>query len=1406
MKKFTKSVLFLLLVSIFLGASLFVGCRNPFMPDAPVDAMIPTISVQPKDSTVLSDAKYTVSVSATVTDGGTLSYQWYEANDEKSEGVLIEGETKSSLQSTYILQNNETEKIFYYYVVVTNTNNNATGTKTATVTSTRAKITITKSSSDKEDEKNNAVTPNITTQPLLEQTVSSGENYTVSVSATVTDGGTISYQWYQLDTVDGEGSLINGATSATYTTSYTLQNETEKIFYYYVVVTNTNNNATGTKSATVTSSRAKVTVNNLINAKAPTITEQPKQAEVLNTKEFTVSVAATNDNKGTLSYKWYKTDTVDGEGSLIEGANSDSYTTSIILEDDETTKDFYFYVEITNTYNEATGNKIATVISDRAKITVVKINAQAPVIDIQPKSYDGKKPDTAIELSVAATISDDGDLTYQWYKDNEVISGATSATYQIPDAELEGTSYYYCRVTNSITDNGDGGIKVSSVNSDVVCIYIEEEAPKPDVNPEDQNGSYFPDSGIYSAVDLNGEEAGYGWDTQTWNLGANVNGGDVEFAVYSKNATRLMLEIYEEKWGVDASYYYLMEKGSDDVWRAKIAGIGDGTLYAFRAWGPNWTFDEDWTRGGSNEGFISDVDSKGNRFNPNKVLFDPYAKEISHDKSNPEVLEMVTGTDNPSAIYASGERNLINSKPSREFDTGKFNSKAVVVDNSLYQGKKPNIPQEKAIIYEAHVRGITKHSSSANLSTILNGIEGFENVVDIPAEYQGTYKGAGMLAPYLKALGVNTIELLPVHESDNEHTPDDKSGGNYWSYMTYGYFAPERRYSSDKSYGGPTREFKEMVDAFHEAGIEVYLDVVYNHSGEGGPWYGNLKKWENGVEVDNTNNDGMKTIELTFMRGLDNSTYYSLTKGDKRIMQDDTGCGNNLQCDNPVVRQLILDSLSYWVDYMGVDGYRFDLAPVVGREFDGTNWNYNPNAQLLKDIAALGASKDAEMIAEAWDIGAYGVGTFPAGWGEWNGRYRDFIRDFVGAGKWKNDKGYFSGDVGNFINGDYDNFNDQGGPHKSVNFIVAHDGFTLADLCSYFGAGNSQNGGLEWPFGPSDGGNSDNNSSNFVDWTDETTQKASKRQANRNYTAIQMMSRGVPMIVWGDEFTRTQNGNNNPYNIDSVATWSNYNMINTASPHSVPTGGGGSYHNNFGTFNNAEDVNGNFVFMNYMLKLKASEPALNQADYSVLYNYDSPSGYTSSDVIVHIDGSSVTGGSDYLLMMNMTGGQVNFTVPAAASGKEWVRIVDTQTYFESEFNCWEDSKASVISDSYGVSGWSVVILKEVDEGTGVAGSGSGNEGGSGNTGGTSTVTLSITHDTGYGKSIFVTGTFVEGNSWTVFKEADWNSGNVWTVTVTIPASGTFEWKPVKGTSGSTSPSEWYAGDNLTYPSTTSITW
>lgn len=781
-------------------------------------------------------------------------------------------------------------------------------------------------------------------------------------------------------------------------------------------------------------------------------------------------------------------------------------------------------------------------------------------------------------------------------------------------------------------------------------------------------GYMHPSNGAFSPVD----EAA--WDKGSWELGAHISGGNTTFALYSANATKILLEIYDNKYGSNAKYDYWMKKDSNNVWRAKIKSAPHGTVYAFRCWGPNWEFDKAWTRGGSDKGFKSDVDGNGNRFNPNKVLFDPYAREMTHDKSNKDAL----GSVQDGGMYGTGGVDY-NGVPRRNFDTGKYAPKGYVIKDNTSYGNKPKIPQEKALIYEAHVRGITKHPSSANLNTILSGFDGFGSVSNIPEDKRGTYAGAAMLIPYLKGLGINTIELLPVHETDNDANPDNAPGGNFWGYMTYGFFAPDRRYSSDKSAGGPTKEFKEMVNAFHAAGMEVYLDVVFNHTGEGGVW--GDKKYD--------------TVELTFMHGIDNSTYYSLTD-DKKFYWESTGCGNNMQCDNPVVRQFILDSLKYWITDMGVDGFRFDLATVLGRE-RGKNskgelaWNYNADSKTLKDIVALGNDNDVEMIAESWDTGdsAYQVGNFPNGWGGWNGRYRDAIRSYIGTGN--------RGSVNDFINGDYNNFNKEGGPHKSVNFIVAHDGFTLADLCSYQGKGNAQNQNVGWPFGPSDGGNGDNNTLGFVT---ETTKEKDKRQAARNYIAVQMMSRGVPMIVYGDEFGRTQNGNNNPYNIDSVATWNNYNMINTASPHAIATGGTGeSYHNNFGTFGNSKDKNGNFEFAKYMMKLRSSEPALNQADYSVLYEFKKENGTDNlSDgdrcVWLRIKGSSILEGSDYLVFMNMYTTNVNYAIPTE-SGYSWVRLADTQSYFETDFNCWSSDKVIPCAGTYGVAPWSVVILKKV---------------------------------------------------------------------------------------------------------------
>ena len=762
-------------------------------------------------------------------------------------------------------------------------------------------------------------------------------------------------------------------------------------------------------------------------------------------------------------------------------------------------------------------------------------------------------------------------------------------------------------------------------------------------------------------------------------LGANVKGDKTSFVLYSANATKVLLEIYSKPFGDAVPLYdYWMEKDSNNYWRITLNGNLKNAIYAFRCWGPNWEYSDEWQRGGSSIGFISDCDENGNRFNPNKVVFDPYAKEITHDPSNKDALSHSPSTEKPYNALSTGA-------DFRNYDTGKIAPKGYIISDSTSYGTKPGIPQKDAIIYEAHVRGITKHSSTANLSSLLSGYSQFASVQDIPSEYRGTYKGASYLVPYLKALGINTIELLPVHETDNDANPDDGPGGNFWGYMTFDYFAPDRRYSYDKTPGGPTKEFKEMVKAFHDAGMEVYLDVVYNHSGEGGPWNGSK--------------DNNAQVTIVSMRGIDNSTYYSLVPSDKSAYWETTGCGNNLQCDNPYVRGFILDSLEYWIDEMGVDGFRFDLATVLGREYSSSSsgWDYNLNAETTVKIAELGKAKNVEMIAESWDCGnnSYQVGNFPDGWAGWNGYYRDSIRAFVGNGA---ERAAIS-----YTDGIYGSLNHFGAAEPSVNFVVAHDGFTLADLCSYSGAGNALNGTLTWPFGPSDGGNGDNNS------LGTGTEAASNRQRARNYFAMQMFSAGIPMIVYGDEFGRTQNGNNNPYNIDSVATWNNYSMVATDSPHKVSTGSDGkaecgTYTDKFGKFANTEGKNGNFDFARFVMNERLNNESLRQitgVDAPIeWYSTAGVKGWEDSGCkkAVMINGSGAKNGGTYYMMINMTGYDASFTIPAPSSGKEWTRIVDTGSWAETNCNYWEETDTSYRLDSsgtYSVGPYTVTILKQV---------------------------------------------------------------------------------------------------------------
>ncbi len=796
-------------------------------------------------------------------------------------------------------------------------------------------------------------------------------------------------------------------------------------------------------------------------------------------------------------------------------------------------------------------------------------------------------------------------------------------------------------------------------------------------------GSQHPDQGPFSPVD----EAS--WSRDKSPLGAHIDasagsGGMVAtFAVLSAHATKVLLEIHARPIGEHARYDYWMAKGPDGIWRAKLGSVPVGAYYGYRCWGPNWDFDPTWTRGNSPAGFLLDVDAQGNRFNPNKLLIDPYARELSHDRETPDMKDNFGQNGgmygSGSGIYA-GDNNRLVEVTRREFDTGPWAPKSVLIKDHASFGKKPRVAQKDAIIYETHLKGLTRHPSSARLGDILRGIPGFESVMEVPDSLRGTYAGAAYMAKYLKALGYTAVEFLPVHEFANDLNPEEFPGwdrhfdepphGNYWGYMTYGFFAPDLRYAHDKSPGGPTREFKRMVKSFHDEGLEVYLDVVYNHTGEGGLW-------------DSTGD----TAELLCFRGLDNAGYYTLT-GDNRYYWESTGCGNNLDSTKPSVQSLIKDSLRYWSLEMGVDGFRFDLATVLGRT--GPNHDFESGSRLLKDIAALAEKEHIEVMAEAWDLGGYHVGDFPKGWAEWNGIYRDSVRRFL-----KGDANAL--DFIQSLNGDYAHFQDQGGPQKSVNFLTAHDGFTLMDLVSY----NTKRNDGAWPFGPSDGGTDDN-----LSW-DSGDDQALRRQRLRNFFVVQFLSRGVPMTCGGDEFGRTQNGNNNPYKIDSIGIWLNYAMIATPAPTAVFTGGSGAYHDNYGRDAGTTGKNGLFLFVRYVIGLRKAHASLRQDRFGdlaldkggdVTYFFKREDGFSDLSggedrVHCHIDGSGI-GDEDLLVFINMHPESVDFSIPPPASGKRWLRLIDTATWAEAQGNYWPTDQAEAMGNTYGVNARSVVVLLE----------------------------------------------------------------------------------------------------------------
>ncbi len=541
-------------------------------------------------------------------------------------------------------------------------------------------------------------------------------------------------------------------------------------------------------------------------------------------------------------------------------------------------------------------------------------------------------------------------------------------------------------------------------------------------------------------------------------LGATWDGLGVNFALFSAHATKVELCLFDAEGEVELERIELPEY-TDEVWHGYLPDARPGQLYGYRVEGPY-------------------APREGHRFNPNKLLLDPYAKQIVGELK----------WDHSLFGYIIGHKDADLSFDTR--DSAAFVPKCRVIDPAFTWGeeRRPNTPWERTIFYEAHVRGMTMRHPN------------------VPQDIRGTF--AGMMhheiVAHIKNLGVTAVELLPTHAFVDDSYLVEKGRRNYWGYNTIGFFAPQPRYLS----GGSVNEFKEMIAQYHRAQIEVIMDVVYNHTAEG--------------------NELGPTLSF---KGIDNASYYRLAP-DKRYYINDTGTGNTVNLSHPRVLQMVADSLRYWVQEMRVDGFRFDLATILARE----PYGFDEGGGFLDACRQDPVLSQIKLVAEPWDCGpgGYQVGQFSPGWAEWNDRFRDTMRGF-----WKGDSGKLA-DFATRMSASPDLFNKRGRkPWASVNFITAHDGFTLNDLVSYNDKHNDENGE----------GNRDGHSHN-LSWncgvegpTDDRAVNQLRMQQMRNLLATLLLSRGTPLILAGDEFARTQNGNNNAYAQDNEISWLDWEAI-----------------------------------------------------------------------------------------------------------------------------------------------------------------------------------------------------------------------------------------------------------------------
>ncbi len=694
--------------------------------------------------------------------------------------------------------------------------------------------------------------------------------------------------------------------------------------------------------------------------------------------------------------------------------------------------------------------------------------------------------------------------------------------------------------------------------------------------------------------------------------GAVWDGMGVNFTLFSENATKVELCLFDSADAKKESARIALPERTNMIWHGYVPGLRPGQIYGYRVHGPY-------------------EPGAGHRFNPAKILLDPYAKAIPRRTIwNEKMFGYRIG--DPGADLTRDERDNADCAPL-----------AAVIDAGAFDwggDKRPDIPWDRSVIYEVHVKGFSRLRP------------------EIPAGLRGTY---GALASessirHLQGLGVTAVELMPVHHRLDDHHLVERGLSNYWGYNTLAFFAPDARYSSDPEPLGSVREFKEMVRALHAAGIEVILDVVYNHTAEGnqlGP-------------------------TLCF-RGIDNKSYYRLGAEDPRFYTDFTGCGNTLNMTHPRVLQLIMDSLRYWVLEMRVDGFRFDLASALARE--------------LFDVDKLGAFFDVilqdpvlnrvKLIAEPWDLGpgGYQVGNFPIGWAEWNGKYRDCVRSF-----WKGDGGRMS-EFATRLTGSSDLYERDGRrPQASVNFVTSHDGFSLRDLVSYDRKHNEANGednrdgddhNLSWNCG-AEGPSSD------------PAVASLRARQRRNFIATLFLSQGVPMLRAGDELGQTQNGNNNAYCQDNELSWLDW----TPSPEK-------------------EDF---LAFCRTLSSLRKSQPVLRHRDFFQGHpirgsgvkdiTWLSPDGREMNDacwqdaharclgVVLNGDASHEVDdagnrvcGDTLLILMNSHHEPVPFRLPHPRRKGSWERLVDTAA---ERFNA---PKAGKEGEDYTLEGRSLSVFR-----------------------------------------------------------------------------------------------------------------